>query len=99
FEAAVRAFRGFDAQRAAVPVWQRRCRAVRIRHGFTAAFKTMGDGIEDKHGGSSRGSEIEAAIGQVKAFVADREIRNGLSTQREGDPNPVVERRIDDLVT
>src|ERR1035437_6948554 len=48
--------------------------------------------------GAVAASEIEAAIGQLKTFVADRKIRDGLPTQREGNPDPIVKRRIDDLV-
>src|SRR5450830_69326 len=43
-------------------------------------------------------SQVVAAIGEVEALVAQREIRDLAAPHREGDPQPVVEGRIGDLV-
>src|ERR1035441_7570785 len=43
-------------------------------------------------------SQVVAAIGQVEALVAERKIRDLAIPQRERESEPVVERRVDDLV-
>src|SRR6266545_2415062 len=43
-------------------------------------------------------SEIEAAVREVEAFIADRKIRDGGPAQCEPQAGPVVERRVGDLV-
>src|ERR1035438_10881951 len=50
----------------------------------------MGEGI--------RGSKIEAAIREVEALIADREIRDRLAAHRQCKADPVVERGVYDLV-
>src|SRR5690606_23770906 len=44
------------------------------------------------------GSEVEPAVTQVEALVAEREIGDGLLSQREGEAGAVVEGRVGDLV-
>ena len=68
-----------------------------ISHRFAAAFEAMSKRIKDEHGEEME-SEIEAAVGKIEAFVADRKIRDGGSAQSESEAGPVVERRIDYFV-
>ena len=42
--------------------------------------------------------QIMAAIGQVEALVAEREIGDRLAAKGQGEAEPVVERRVDDFV-
>ena len=42
--------------------------------------------------------QIVPAIGQVEALVALREIRDRLAAHRHREPEPVAERRVEDLV-
>src|SRR4030095_16726903 len=42
--------------------------------------------------------EIEATVREVEALVAERKVGDRLAAQRDREPDPVVERRIDDLV-
>jgi hypothetical protein len=39
------------------------------------------------------------AVRQIETLVAKREVRDLLVAKRNGQPRPVVERRVDDLVT
>src|SRR5262245_54764650 len=71
--AAVCAFAGVHLERAAVTVGHRWRRSVRIGHCFAAALQPMDDSINDKHGFGSA-SKIKAAVGEVEALIADREI-------------------------
>src|SRR6188508_1720428 len=57
----------------------------------------MSEGIDDEHG-AQRDLQIEAAVGEVEAFVTNRKIRDGRAAQGEGETGPVVKRRVDDLV-
>ncbi len=43
-------------------------------------------------------SQIMPAVGQIKAFVAEREVGNLLIPQRKGQAEPVVKRRIDNFI-
>src|SRR5262249_2546536 len=43
-------------------------------------------------------SEVMAAVGEVEALVAEREVRDLLSAQRDRESHPVVKRGIDHLV-
>ena len=43
-------------------------------------------------------SEVDAAVGEVEALVAEREVGDLLAAQGQREPAPVVERRVDHLV-
>jgi len=78
-----------DLECAAVTVWQWWRRAFRIGHRLTAALEAVEDGVVNKHGDVTL--EVVAAVGQVEALVADREIRDGGAAQRECKATPIVE--------
>src|SRR4030095_5782958 len=44
-------------------------------------------------------SEVEAAVREIEALVAERTVGDLLAAHREREPAPVVERRIHDLVS
>ena len=62
------------------------------------AMTVQAGGEDSQHRKAPRGSEIEAAVREVEALVAEREVGDLLAAQRHGQAHPVVERRVDDLV-
>ena len=46
----------------------------------------------------ARRSQVDSAVGEVEALVAERKVRDGLRAHRQREAGPVVERRVHDLV-